>query len=204
VLAGEDLVAVDSVVTKIMGFNPWDFEFIHMAAHRNMGVMDSDRIEVVGDEPDRVTRRWAKNSLWHGRCNREWTVTANPASALESWKKVTIPTDTLYLARSAEGGAPGTAYAAALRIKAEGGRKVFLWLGVHGRVSVSVNGTKAGQVESSAACHAGQFKIPVELISGNNTLVFEAIGIADAPQISALLVGPANDGDTMDGIRYLS
>jgi hypothetical protein len=59
-------------------------------------------------------------------------------------------------------------------------------------------------VESSAACHAGQFKIPVELISGNNTLVFEVIGIADAPQISALLVGPANDGDTMDGIRYLS
>lgn len=203
VLAGEDLVAVDSVVTKIMGFNPWDFEFIHMASQRDMGTMDSGRIEVVGEEPDRVTRRWAKNSAWHGRCNREWTVTANPAAAVDSWKRLTIPTDTLHFAKATGTDVPGTSCAAAMRIRAQGGRKGFLWLGLHGRIAVTINGAKLAEEESAAACHVGQFKIPVEWNSGDNLIVFQAKGMADAPQISALLVGPANDGDTVGGIRYL-
>lgn len=203
VLAGEDLVAVDSVVTKIMGFNPWDFEFIHMASQRDMGTMDAGRIEVVGEEPDRVTRAWAKNSAWHGRCNREWMVTPNPASAMDSWKKLTIPTDTLYLARATGADAPGTAYAAAMQVRAEGRRKGFLWLGLNGRASVSLNGARVIDEESTAACHVGQFKVPIELNSGNNIFVFQVRGAADAPRISALLTGPANDGDTVGGIRYL-
>jgi uncharacterized protein (DUF362 family) len=202
-LAGEDLVAVDSVVTRIMGFNPWDFEFIHMASQRDMGTMDSGHIEVVGEEADRVTRRWAKNSAWHGRCNRDWKVTANPVAAIDSWKGLTIPTDTLHFARATGTDIPGTTYGAAMHIRAQGSRKGFLWLGVHGRVAVSINGAKVAEQESAEACHVGQFKIPIDLRSGENMVVFQAKGIKDAPQISALMVGPANDGDTVEGIRYL-
>ena len=202
VLAGEDPVAVDSVVTSIMGFNPWDFEFLHMASQRDMGTMDFGRIEAVSDEPDRVTRSWIKNSAWHGRCNREWLITANPAAAMAGWNRVTIPTDTLYLTKAAGTGVPGTAYAAAMRVRAEGSRRGFLWLGLHGRVSVVLNGNKVVEEESTAACHVGQFKVPVELNSGDNVMVFQVRGVGDDPQISALLVGPANNGDTVAGIRY--
>jgi hypothetical protein len=203
VLAGEDLVAVDSVVTKIMGFNPRDFEFIHMASQRDMGTMDSGRIEVVGEETDRVTHRWAKNSAWHGRCNREWRVTANPAAAIDSWKELTIPTDTLRFAKATGTDIPGSTYGAAVRIRAEQSRKGFLWLGVHGRVALTINGAKLAEEESTENCHVGQFKIPMDLKSGENLLVFQAKGVKNAPEISVLMVGPANDGDTMEGIRYL-
>jgi uncharacterized protein (DUF362 family) len=204
VLAGEDAVAIDSVVTKIMGFNPWDFEYLHLAAQRDIGTMDSGRIEVIGDDPGRATRRWAKNTVWHGRCNREWLVTGNPSAPTRSWKRVTIPTDTLHLAKVAGEAAPGTAYAAAMRVRADGTRKGFLWLGVHGRLSAVVNGNKVLEEESTAACHVGQYKVPIELKPGDNRLEFQVRGLQEAPQVSALLVGAGNDGDTIEGIRYLS
>ena len=75
---------------------------------------------------------------------------------------------------------------------------------MHGRLSVVVNGDKILEEGSTADCHVGQFKVPVELQAGENLLVFRVQGLADSPKISALLVGPCNDGDTVDGIRYLA
>jgi hypothetical protein len=57
-----------------------------------------------------------------------------------SWKRISIPTDTLHLAKVAGEAAPGTSYAAAMRVRADGTRKGFLWIGVHGRLSAVVNG----------------------------------------------------------------
>ncbi len=204
VLAGEDAVALDTMVAKIMEFNPWDFDFLHMASLRGIGTMDLGRIDIVGDDPVPVTRGWAKAPPWHGRCNRDWSISADPAVPIGAWRKVTIPTDTLHLAKVAGEAAPGTEFAAAMRVRAEGYRKGFLWVGVHGRLSVVVNGDKILEEESTADCHVGQFKVPVELQAGENLLVFRVQGLADSPKISALLVGPRNDGDTVDGIRYLA
>jgi len=203
VLAGEDAVALDAMVAKIMGFNTWDFDFLHMAALRGIGTMDLGGIDVVGDDPDRITRRWAKAARWHGRCNRDWSVTADPESPMETWSKVTIPTDTLHLSRIAGEAAPATPYAAAMRVRSQGYRKGFLWLGVHGRVTVVVNGDRVLEKESTEDCQVGQFKVPLELQTGENLLVFHVQGLTNSPQISVLLVGPRNDGDTADGIRYL-
>lgn len=201
VLAGEDPVAVDTIVGKIMGFNPYDFEFLHMAAQRDIGTMDIGQVDVTGDDPDRVTRRWAKSSSWHGRGNREWQVTRDPSAPMGSWKKLTAPTDTLHFVKAA---GEGTAYAASMRVRAEGNRKGFLWAGVHGRCSVLLNGETIMQEESTAACKIGQFKVPVELSPGENQFVFRVQALADPPQIGASLVGPRNDGDTVEGIRYLA
>ena len=66
-----------------------------------------------------------------------------------------------------------------------------------------MNGAKIAEEESAEACHVGQFKIPVDLKSGENLLAFQAKGIKDAPEISVLPVGSLNDGDTVEGIRYL-
>ena len=204
VLAGEDAVALDALVSKIMGFNPQDLEFIQMAAARDIGTMDLGRLEILGDDPDRATRRWAKAAPWHGRCNREWMVTRDPAAPPASWKRITIPTDTLRPAKVAGEALPERVYAAAMRVRAEGSRKGFLWVGVHGRLSVVLNGNKVMEEESASACHVGQFKVPVELNRGENLFVFRLQGIQDFPETSALLAGPRNDGDTIEGIRYLA
>jgi uncharacterized protein (DUF362 family) len=204
VLAGEDAVAIDSVVAKIMDFNPWDFEFLHMAQQRDIGTMDFRRIEIVGDEPDPAVRPWIKATQWHGRCNREWRVTRDPSAPMAGWRRVTMPTDTLHLARAFAGMPPGDSSAAVMRVRAEGSRKGFLWLGVHGKVSVEHNGAKITAEESTEPCHVTQYKVPIELRSGENQFLFRIQGLADAPQISALLVGSRNDGDTVEGIQYLA
>jgi hypothetical protein len=204
VMAGEDAVALDAMAATIMGFNTWDFDFLHMAARRGIGTMDLSQIDVMGDDPDPIARRWAKSSRWHGRCNRDWLVTADPETPMETWRKVTIPTDTLHLSTVAREAATSTPYAAAVRVRAQGYRKGFLWLGVHGRVTVLVNGEQTLERESAEDCQVGQLKVPVELRAGENLVVFHVRGLGDSPQISALLVGPRDDGDTIDGIRYLT
>jgi len=56
IVAGEDPVAADRLVAYLMGYNPWDKEFLHMAVQRELGTMEPRPIEVVADNPDRM--RW--------------------------------------------------------------------------------------------------------------------------------------------------
>lgn len=203
IIAGENAVATDALVANLAGFNAWDIEFLHMAAQRDMGSMDLDRIEVAGDDPVRLRQRWAKPRNWFGRCNREWLVTAAPESDLRSWSRYTAPTDTLrFSACPFEESAPGATYGAAVRVRAEGHRKAFLWLGALGRVTATLNGEKVMEQENMTRYRIGQFRAPVELKPGENLLVFHAQSSAGKPQLSALLVDPRNDGDTVDGIRW--
>jgi hypothetical protein len=202
VIAGEDTVAVDSLVAHLMGFLVPDLEFLHLARQRGLGVMDFRQIDVRGDDPERLRRRWAKPRPWYGRCNRVWRVTRDPASELTAWRPYTSPTDTLDLAQVAGLAAPGAPYAAAVRVRAEGHRKGFLWLGLRGRATVLLNGQQILEEESRTRYRVGQFQKPVELASGENLLVFRAAALDESPRLSALLVNPRNDGDSLEGIRW--
>jgi len=102
ILAGEDTVATDALVAHLLGFNTWDIEFLHMAAQRELGVMDLAKADLAGDDPGPYVRQWGKPRPWWGRCNREWLVSANPSSDLRSWARRTIPTDTLHLAAAGD------------------------------------------------------------------------------------------------------
>ncbi|MEM2240171.1 MAG: DUF362 domain-containing protein [Candidatus Bathyarchaeia archaeon] len=48
-IAGADQVAVDSVATRIMGFNPMDIEYLRIAHEKGLGCADISQIDVVGD-----------------------------------------------------------------------------------------------------------------------------------------------------------
>jgi uncharacterized protein (DUF362 family) len=48
VLAASDMVAIDAVAAKLMGFDPLSIEFIRLAHERGLGVGDPREIEVVG------------------------------------------------------------------------------------------------------------------------------------------------------------
>lgn len=196
IAAGEDPVATDALLARLMGFNEWDIEFAQMAAQRDMGTLDFRNIEVVGDEPDRLTRRWGKPRNWFGRCNREWLVSANPAAPLASWKHQTIRTDTLKVPEGAEHGA-------AFRVRADGHVKAVLWMGLRGHAKVELNGQAVAEEENVTRYRIGQIQKPVELKPGENLLVFRLRSDREQAQLSALLADPRNDGDTVAGIRYL-
>jgi uncharacterized protein (DUF362 family) len=194
IMAGECAVATDAVLSQLIGFNSWDIEFLHMASQRQMGTMDFGKIDVVGDEADRLERYWAKPRHWFGRANREWRISTDPAVDLAAWKRVTIPTDTLRL--------PGPGGAAAVRVHADGHSKAFLWVGLHGRVTATLNGETVMQEENRTRYRIGQFRQPVELRSGENLLVFRVEALEDEARLSAHIIGPRNDGDSLKGIRW--
>lgn len=52
--AGVDPVALDSVCASIIGLEPRRIRYLLMAAERGLGVMDEERIEIVGAEQDQL------------------------------------------------------------------------------------------------------------------------------------------------------
>ncbi len=202
VLAGEDTVATDAVVARLMGFQPADIDYLHMGAARGLGTYDLDAIDVVGDEPDRLSRAWIKPRTWYARCNRDWLVTREPESNLAAWKRHTSFGDTLYFAKALDRLAP--VVAAAAKVRAEGGRKGFLWLGLSGKLQVTLNGAKIAEEENTTRYRVGQIQRAVELRPGENQFVFRVEAVGDRPvQLAAVLVGPANNGDSLEGTRWI-
>lgn len=199
VIAGENAVATDTVLAYLMGFNPWDIEFLHMAASRGTGTNDMRQIDVIGEEADRLRRRWAKPRDWYGRGNREWLLTRDPEANLATWQRHTARTDTMDFPKVL-GASP--VYAAAVRVHADGAHKGFLWVGTRGRVTASLNGQKVLEEENRTRYRIGQFRSPVELQPGENLLVFRVQAAGKEAQLSALLVGAQSDGDTVEGIRW--
>ena len=195
VLAGEDPVATDAMAAHLMGFNVWDLDFLHMAAERDLGIMDLSRIDARGDDPARLRTLWGKPRGWSGRANREWLLSPDAEAPLSAWKRYTAPADTLNLAQAAARGA-------AVRVRAEGHRKAWLWLGIRGRATASLNGRTVLREVSDTRFRVGQFQTAVELNSGDNLLVFRVEPLAGQALLSAQLVGPRNDGDTVEGIVY--
>jgi hypothetical protein len=126
-------------------------------------------------------------------------VTSRPETPAETWGRFIAPTDTLRFAAAA---GDASSYAAAVRVMAEGHRRAFLWVGLTGRMTASLNGEQVMQAQEPARYRVGQFRQSVELKPGENRLEFRVEPVAAAPQLSVLLVGPANDGDTVDGIRW--
>jgi uncharacterized protein (DUF362 family) len=61
ILAGKDLVAVDSTCARLIGYEPGETLLTVNAAARGLGVMDPEKIEVVGEPLDRVKRRFLRS-----------------------------------------------------------------------------------------------------------------------------------------------
>jgi hypothetical protein len=61
VLASGDMVAIDAVAAKMMGFDPLSIRFIRLAHERGLGCGDLREIEVVGEDITNVNFRFAAN-----------------------------------------------------------------------------------------------------------------------------------------------
>ena len=205
VMAGEDPVAIDTLAAHLMGFNVGDIDHLHMAQEREMGTMDLTKVEVNGDDAGQLQRYWSRPRRWYGRGNREWLVSQSPETPISGWERRKTPTDTLHIGKCwGDGGSPGKTYAAAARVKADGHRKAYLWLGAAGRITVLLNGAQVMSEENRTKYRIGQFQQPIELRSGENLLLFRIEALDDTAAVSAHLVGARNDGDTVEGIRWAS
>ena len=60
VLAGRDLVAVDAIAGRVMGFAPGDVPITKAAAERGLGTMDASEITVTGERVQDVYRRFVR------------------------------------------------------------------------------------------------------------------------------------------------
>lgn len=201
VMAGEDPVAADAFVARHLGFQPYDIEFLHMAARRGMGTMEENAIDVRGDEPDRDNPPWEKPRNWYGRCNREWLLETHAGK----WQPFQAPFDTIDLAEATGVPAgPNTAYKAAVNVRSDGHRKGYLWLGLRGHAHVLLNNEPVAARESDTSFRIGQFQYPVALQPGMNRLEFRVKPRAGQALLSVLLTGPRNNGDTVEGIRWMT
>jgi len=63
ILAGYDGVALDTVVCKIIGFDPSDILYLEKAVQKNLGTMDMDRIEIIGEKIESVYRKFKSPKL---------------------------------------------------------------------------------------------------------------------------------------------
>ena len=61
ILAGKDLVAVDSICAQLIGYKPEETLLTVNAAARGLGVMHPEQIEVVGEPLDAVRRRFLRS-----------------------------------------------------------------------------------------------------------------------------------------------
>jgi uncharacterized protein (DUF362 family) len=59
ILASSDMVAIDAVAAKMMGFDPLSIRFIRLAHERGLGCGDVREIDVVGDDIDNVNFHFA-------------------------------------------------------------------------------------------------------------------------------------------------
>lgn len=61
ILASSDMVAIDAIAAKMMGFDPLSIKFIRMAHERGLGCGDPREIEVVGEDIADVNFHFAAN-----------------------------------------------------------------------------------------------------------------------------------------------
>ncbi|HDM09023.1 MAG: DUF362 domain-containing protein [Deltaproteobacteria bacterium] len=60
IVAGKDLVAVDSTCAQLIGYDPSETLLTVNAAKRGLGVMDPEEIEILGEPLDKVKRRFLR------------------------------------------------------------------------------------------------------------------------------------------------
>jgi uncharacterized protein (DUF362 family) len=79
-VAGADVFAVDAVMTRAMGFDPRDLGLLHYARLLDLGVVDLDRIEIVGPPLDALVTPFTPHEKV--ALQRQWQDAIDPAGLL--------------------------------------------------------------------------------------------------------------------------
>lgn len=102
VLAGSDFVAVDALAAHLMGFDPLEINHIRYCAEDGLGRADLGRMNILGDDPDSLRRKFQPavpgeiadfsnlEVIEGGSCSGcsfavRWTLGAWPQEEIETW-----------------------------------------------------------------------------------------------------------------------
>lgn len=58
IIAGHNMVTVDTVATTVMGIKPRKVKYLTLAKKRGLGVTNLEEIEILGENIDQVMRRF--------------------------------------------------------------------------------------------------------------------------------------------------
>lgn len=67
ILASADVVAADAISARLIGLNPFDIEYLTLAAYKGLGQVDPEYIKVKGSPLEQVAARFEKTPSGWGR-----------------------------------------------------------------------------------------------------------------------------------------
>lgn len=237
IIAGEDPVAVDAVVSTIMGFNPGDMNYLRFAAARGIGTFDPDFITVRGDPVEEVAHDWIKApsneayglNFYYGRGNHVWLLNGVYQGALDTdfldgearirpregewtggamWDTKILFADRLNLKQyvSEKYGnydlLQGAVTYAATYVYSKEAQPAYLWVGADNGVVAYLNGQEVLREYTNGKHQFAQYRVQVDLLSGENVLLFKVANDYGEYDLSVALVDLDNDGDTVPGIWW--
>ena len=224
VVAGRDIVAVDAVCARLMGFNPDDFEFLTLAAWRGLGICDLEKIVVKGSDLEAIARRFRKHPDEYGsygQGNRTWllkgpfpkgeeeSVDPEDPKALPGRNGWSVPVyfydDKIDLAKYFRRPKDCVVYAFANFEVPRGGR-AELWVGSDEGLVVWMDGRKVYEFHGRRRHHLPNDRVPIELEEGVHSLLVRAEQSYGRFSFSVNICEPEHDpryaGNRVRGLKF--
>lgn len=224
IVAGRDIVAVDAVCARLMGFNPDDFEFLTLAAWRGLGICDLEEIVVKGSDLEAVARRFRKHPDEYGsygQGNRTWLlkgpfpraevefVDPEEPKALPGRNGWSVPVyfydDKIDLAKYFHRPKDCVVYAFAnFEVPREG--RAELWVGSDEGLTVWVDGRKVYEFDGRRRHYLPNDRVPIELEEGVHFLLVRAEQSYGRFSFSVNICEPEDDqryaGNRVRGLKF--
>lgn len=232
VVAGSDVVAVDAVCARLMGFNPDDIEYITLGARKGLGVSDLGKIEIQGQRIEEIARRFEKcpadrsrggeyghygqgNRIWllkgpfaTKEWNREFIDPTHPRAlpGQEGWSEpVYFHDDKIDLDTYYHDPTNCVAYAYA-EFSAPNTQKAELWVGSDEGLKVWVNGDSVVAFEGARRHHLPNDIVEITIPKGINTLLVKAQQTRGRYDFSLNICEPEKDerynGTRVFGLKF--
>lgn len=222
IIAGADPVAVDAVCTRLVGFNPEDFEFLTLGERLGIGVGDLDHIELVGQPLSEVETRFEKKSKWddrghYGQSNRTWLLkglfdledenrwrpdpkTLAPKPGVDGWSEAVYFHDDKINLKAYYGRRRDCVAYVYGEFIAPRTQSAELWVGSDEGLIVWLNGEEVYRFGRTRRHRLPNDEVPVEIRAGRNTLLVEVIQRRKDFDFSLNVCEPEED-DRYDGNR---
>lgn len=228
IIGGNNAVAVDAIGATIMGFNPWDLDYLHLAAMKKLGTFDLKLIEVIGDSINRLAIDFAKPIMWPdnlpyvGRANRNWLINGvyfdtdlnvdflgnessiQPVAGMISggniWQDYESPSDKIDFKQIFGADADNCIVYAFVYVNSSENMNTNLWIGVDDGIKVWVNGQVVFSEDQGGGYVFPEHRIPISLNQGSNAILCKILNYSG--DFEFRLNTSDNDGDTPLAIEY--
>ncbi|MCK5739163.1 DUF362 domain-containing protein, partial [bacterium] len=200
IIASHDPVAADAAGAVIMGFNPWDLEYLHWSSQKGFGMLDFEKIVFSVEKPTDLRRDFGKSSgysatkipYW-GRANRNWLLngwyggtnldrnylesetdifpTAGAANGSKIWQEYSSSSDRVDLRLVLGKYVKNCISYAFTYVNATSDLNCNLVVGADDGIKIWVNSELVLSDTDGNSFEPAEFQIPIHLNAGQNTIL---------------------------------